>query len=180
MVKTPMFPPQGGAGSIPGQGTKISRAIWHDREKKFKKRSVSCRSSGWADVSVLSLWAWLWLMTRAELWGAGVSGEVVHALWVPTLPGSPPNQVLVSGGRRRRGSLSSSPQSPGSAPGQPVESPSGFAESVCWPDVLCWALPCAPGAECSREHQGGCRAFRAGSLSGLLCSEVTEASQSGL
>ena len=97
-LRLPCFHLRGGAGSIPGQGTKISRAIWHDREKKFKKRSVSCRSSGWADVSVLSLWAWLWLMTRAELWGAGVSGEVVHALWVPTLPGSPPTRSWCLGG----------------------------------------------------------------------------------
>ena len=42
MVKTPMFPLQGGTGSIPGRGIKILRAVLCGEKKKTKqsKREV--------------------------------------------------------------------------------------------------------------------------------------------
>ena len=94
MVKTPCFHLRG--VQVPSLVRELRSHVPFGKTEK--KKSVSCRSSGWADVSVLSLRAWLWLMTRAELWGAGVSGEVVHALWVPTLPGPPPTMSWCLGG----------------------------------------------------------------------------------
>ena len=167
-----MLPPQRVRG-LSLVGELRSHMPFGTTKKHFKKRSR--RPSGWAGVSVLSLQAWLWLrvVARAELWGAGVSGEVVLAPWVP------PNQVLMSRGRRGRGALSSPPQSSGLAPVSQCSHPRGLqGPSVGQMSHVgrCPALWALNAYRSTREAAG---AFKAGFVSGLLCSQVAEAPQSG-
>lgn len=81
---------------------------------------------------------------------------MVLALWVPTLPGSPQPGPGVWGVAGSRCPVVATPVrwlSPGPAS---VLTP-GVCSAPCWTNVPRWALPCALGTECSREHEGGCR-----------------------
>ena len=89
-------PTAGGMDSIPGQGTKISQAVWHGQRKKRERKRDKRREGEWR--AHLSHVLQLLLLLHPQLAGSlkEVLGPLLgHLLQIVELLAVPPNHFLL-------------------------------------------------------------------------------------